>query len=165
LLAVAEPLLRTRDVPEALVLDPFGNSFTFLHLFRRHPIVSMTLRCSNVEESAAFFTDCLGMRAIKDAQELAELHLPADGLQREALAVGPCHNSVSLVLEPLQESQPYPVSMAPVLSINTTLLEELHAKISAADFDTTPITASAKGKIFMAIGPSGHMLEFGESDG
>lgn len=82
----------------AVFVDPAGNASRVLHLFRRNPIVSVTLGVHGLETAVGFFTAALGMRHVSEA-ELPSLCLPPSSTERVALAFGPVAFTTSLVLE------------------------------------------------------------------
>ncbi len=82
----------------AVFVDPAGNASRVLHLFRRNPIVSVTLGVYGLETAVAFFTAVLGMRHVSKA-ELPSLCLPPSSTERVALAYGPVASTTSVVLE------------------------------------------------------------------
>jgi hypothetical protein len=159
--SASEPAsVSTRDVPEAVFVDPAGHQRSLaLHLFRRNPMVSVTLSIPAGVSTAAVarvFREGLGMgpilppapaAAADSADDTLELHLPAQQrLHTEegdtiALTFGSPHQTTSLVLTSeasvAASLRPLPVGpcadvdpeVAGILAVQTRELDAAYSRI------------------------------------
>ena len=95
-----------QGVREAVFGDPAGHPLRALHVFRRSPVISITLPCSDPRAAAAAYTAVFGCRALTSAEDVGQLYLPSAGgrnapspdpLAAAAVSFGPVFNSTSLV--------------------------------------------------------------------
>jgi hypothetical protein len=66
----------SRGVPEVLAADPFGRLVVVLHTFRRRPIMSATLICSDVGRAVEFYKTVAGMQVESAPEAAIDLHVP-----------------------------------------------------------------------------------------
>ena len=85
---------------EALFCDPAGNQLRALHVFRRSPIVSITIPALDPTAALSDYCSVFGCREVTASAELAQLYLPLDATRAPSVAaVGPIWNTTSLVFD------------------------------------------------------------------
>ena len=152
---------------KAVFADPDGRRLQALHLFRRTPIVSITLGVGNVEAAAEAYHRVFGLRKLteEDAEEMRDAHVRPESRGRAAvLAFAPAHASTVLVLEPARQAQagpesPSSSSSSPVIvTLELPDLDTAYHHVIGAGWGASPFNPHAGDASFMAQDPDGNVF-------
>lgn len=146
---------------QAVFADPDGRRLRALHLFRRTPLVSLTLGVRDVGAAAESYARVFDLRRVVDPEEAREAH-PRPGKPSAVMAFGPVHASTAIVLEqaaapraPLPDDPDAPAP--PVVELAVTDLPTTYHHVIGAGWAASPFSEGAD-RGFTCADPDGNVF-------